>query len=348
MRKINIKIFATILIVLVCCYVLIASFFSPHSYTNDGEISIRGIAMDSTYSVTIADQIQFPIIKIKDETAKTLQHIENTFSLWQDDSELTLINQAPINTSIQISNEMTEIFNKSRYFYKLSNGLLDPTILPLLNLWGFGPNGDKAPPTEEEISNVAKKVDFASYKLNNNTLIKTNPEAQLDFSAIIPGYAADKIAELMEQYNIHNYLINIGGEMRISGLSPIKSPWIIGIEDPLNPVGKDEKIVKYIQLTSGGVATSGTYRKFKKHGINKIHHIINPRTYHPSKSDIVSITVLAPSALEADALSTFLLIMGSNMGLSWLNNYPQYNAFIIKEDGNIAFSDKLEPLFKLE
>lgn len=310
-------------------------------------IAINGTAMGSVYAITINDTPHnITPVKLKQLITTRLSKIEHTFSLWDASSELSKINAAPPQHWIPISEDMSYIMQAGLKFYIESANIFDPTILPLLQLWGFGPSENTTEPAPTEISDTLRTIGFKHVGIEDLRIKKNKDNLKIDFSAIIPGYAADQTALILEHYQVKNYLINIGGEMRINGKNPDNKPWEIGIENPTNAPHSTEDLSATINLSSGALATSGSYRRFKGSGEKKRHHIIDPRTGYPAASDTVSVTVYADSAIKADALSTVLLIMGSKDGLAWLAQHPDYAAYFIREDGTTVWSDNFSPLLK--
>ena len=198
----------------------------------------------------------------------------------------------------------------------LSDGRYDVTVKPLVEACGF---------------DGREKV-----RVEGGRLVKDDPRVQLDFNSVAKGYTVDLLAGLVEKYGAENYIVDIGGEVRCRGLNRQGRAWRIGVETPFDGNMSDgEYLQKRIQMTGGGLATSGNYRRFYLDGEgNKVAHTIDPRTGRSALSRLLSVTVAAPTCAEADALGTMFLAMGADDALAAVERMPGVKAyFILAGDG---------------
>jgi thiamine biosynthesis lipoprotein len=215
---------------------------------------------------------------------------------------------------------------------------------PLIDLWGFGP--DKKPtkrPTNEALANMINNIGIDKLVLNEQGLAKTMADLELSFSATAKGYGIDKVAELLQSKGITDYMVEIGGELRIAGTKPDNQAWRIAIEQPdANP--GERKVHRVLAPGNNGIATSGDYRIFYTMDGETYTHLIDPMTGMPIKHDLVSVTVLHPSAMTADGLATALTVMGMEKAQRYAQQHDLPVYLIAKSpDGLVTYSS---PAFK--
>lgn len=215
----------------------------------------------------------------------------------------------------------------------LSDGRYDVTVKPLVEAWGFAGRERAENPN---IDSILEFVGREKVRVEGGRLVKDDPRVQLDFNSVAKGYTVDLLAGLVEKYGAENYIVDIGGEVRCRGLNRQGRAWRIGVETPFDGNMSDgEYLQKRIQMTGGGLATSGNYRRFYLDGEgNKVAHTIDPRTGRSALSRLLSVTVAAPTCAEADALGTMFLAMGADDALAAVERMPGVKAyFILAGDG---------------
>lgn len=288
---------------------------------------IIGSVFGTSYSVQFStfDEEQ----DFQSQFDKLFYVINKSMSTYQTNSIISKINR---NETTTIDSHFRKVFDAAKEIYKLSNGAFDPTIGVLVNAWNFGPEGNIDDLNSEKIDSLMLTVGFDKVERHQDTIVKQNVNTILDFNAIAKGYGVDVIATFLETQNIENYLVEIGGEIRAKGINMSSNkPWKIGIENP-NFDGS-QSIMKAISLNDEAMATSGTYRKFKvdENG-NRYAHIIDTKTGYPSKTNLLSISVIAKDCMTADAYATAFKAMGIKKVKIFLKSHPELKVFLIFEN----------------
>lgn len=298
---------------------------------------LEGLTMGTTWSVVISGKMPDQERRLLQETIQArLDELDRTMSTYMEDSELSLVNRSRETGWIDVPDDLHSVIAKAMEISYLTGGAFDITIGPLVNLWGFGPGErDESVPATEEIRAVLNKTGYSKLKLGMSppAIRKTEPDLYLDLSGIAKGHAVDEIAALTQSRNINNYMVDIGGEIRVKGTNPEGRIWRLGIE---KPVSGERSVQRIISLEDMAMATSGDYRNYFEHEGVRYSHTIDPRTGRPVRHNLASVTVLHASAMTADALATALLVMGPTEGLKFAarNQLPAF--FIIKtRDGFI-------------
>lgn len=252
-------------------------------------------------------------------------------STYQANSDISKINR---NESVEVNAHFKTVFDTSKDIFNKTNGVFDPTIGGVVNAWDFGPEGKIKNLDSLKIDSLMTGVGFNKVKLINNIIIKQNRNTFLDFNAIAKGYAVDVISDFLESQNIDNYFVFIGGELRVKGRNIEKNkPWRVGIQNP--DFEGNESYDKEISLKNQAMATSGTYRKFKidENG-NRYAHIINTKTGYPSKTNILSVSVIAENCMTADGYATAFQAMGIENVKTFLTAHKNLKVFLIFENEN--------------
>ncbi|MGV8813460.1 MAG: FAD:protein FMN transferase [Gelidibacter sp.] len=260
----------------------------------------------------------------------SLFHIINvSMSTYQADSDISKVNR---NESFNVDAHFENVFNASKEIYKATDGVFDPTIGILVNAWDFGPEGKIAVLDSLKIDSLMLSVGLDKVRLEDHKIIKENPNTFIDFNAIAKGYGVDVIADFLESQNIKDYIVEIGGEIRCKGQNLEKQKsWKVGVELP--HFDAEQSILKAISLHDEAMATSGTYRKFKTDSLgNRYSHILDTKTGYPSKTNLLSISVIAKDCMTADAYATAFKAMGIEKVKTFLNVHPEIKAFLIFEN----------------
>lgn len=291
---------------------------SQHSFsgqTMGTSYNVKVVARDSNIPGTLEADIQNRLI-----------NLDSLLTTYQQLSELNSLNRAPLGEPQAISSELMAVLAVAKQAYQLSEGAFDPTVGPLVDLWGFGPDyRDDELPTVAAVANALQQVGFDHLRVEGQLSQATrNKDIRLDLSAVAKGYAADNIAALLSSYQLSNYLVEIGGELRLSGLNASNTPWRIAIESPDSQ--SQGAVQKIVQLSNVAVATSGDYRNYFEKDGKRYSHTIDPRTGYPIDHNLASVTVVADTAAFADAMATAFMVMGGEESLAMANklNLPVY------------------------
>lgn len=266
--------------------------------------------MGTTYHITvIADQL--PPSDIEQQIDQLLSKVDHSMSTYKKDSEISRFNRLNVGQQLEISQEFADVLQISREIWQLSEGAFDPTLGPLVDLWGFGPKatGDLIP-SDQDITAALKNTGFDGVVLKGLILTKNKPVA-LDLSAVAKGYAVDIVSNYLEMSALPDYLVEVGGEIRVSGFNSEGMPWRVAIEQPQLLAS----VNKIVGLTDMSIATSGDYRNyFERDGI-RYSHTIDPRTGKPIDHNLASVTVLIDSCAEADAWATAFSVLGAQQSI---------------------------------
>ncbi len=290
---------------------------------------LSGPVFGTSYSVIYSSEINYQTQF--DSLFYVINQSMSTYILYSDISKLNR------NESNTVDLHFINVLNTSREIYNKTNGAFDPTIGAVVNAWDFGPEGKIAKLDSIKIDSIMISVglDKVLSKSTSNGFEILKPKATyLDFNAIAKGYGVDVIADFLDRKNVKNYLVEIGGEIRSKGKNVEKNTaWKVGLDLPRFDGG--QSVMKAIEISDVGMATSGTYRKFKvDDNGNRYAHIINTKTGYPSKTNILSVSVIAKNCMIADAYATAFQAMGIEKVKDFLKDNKGIKAFIIFENSN--------------
>lgn len=278
-------------------------------------LEFTGPTMGTTYTIK-AVEVPNGITngELQERVDALLANVNRQMSTYDPQSELSRFNQSESTAWVEVSPELVSVIDEAQRVSRLTDGVFDVTVGPLVNLWGFGPQmtGDNVP-ADDAISEILAKIGYEQLHTRDAppAVRKDRADIYVDLSAIAKGYAVDKIAEHLESLQIVNYLVEIGGELRGKGQNPGGNPWRIAIEEP-NP--GQRSIQRVIGITGQGMATSGDYRNFFEKDGQRYSHAIDPRTGWPVRHELASVTVVDASTMYADAMATALLVLGLEKG----------------------------------
>lgn len=287
---------------------------------------IVGNVFGTTYSVIYNSEKGLDFEK---EFDSLFYVINKSMSTYLPNSIISKINR---NEKVKLDKHFINVFDTSKEIYSSTKGVFDPTIGIMVNAWDFGPEGSIEDLDSLKIKRLMKSVDFDKVSRSGNQIKKELKNSFLDFNAIAKGYAVDVISAFLDENNIDNFLVEIGGEIRVKGINIEKQKdWKIGVENP-NFDGT-QSIIKAISLKDKAMATSGTYRKFKVDSLgNRYAHIIDTNTGYPSKTNVLSVSVITKDCMSADAYATAFKAMGINKIKDFLKEHPELKVFLIFEN----------------
>ncbi|MFK7755959.1 MAG: FAD:protein FMN transferase [Flavobacteriales bacterium] len=297
---------------------------SPES---TGFLELRGYTQGTTYQIIYKDSLNY-----EEQVEGVLTHIDSLFNLWDSTSVISRLNDYSSMEKVfmfpDASMDFTIMMEISQDIYEKTDKAFDPSLLPLMELWKFGKD-ETVLPSKAEIDSVKQYTGFTDfdfmliynpYEESDTTQIrKTHPNRKLDFNAIAQGYTADLIANMLIEKGVFDFMVNIGGEIKVQGKNPNGENWSIGIQ---NPSVDDEEAKSIVVLTDCGVATSGSYRNYKEINGSRYSHTIDGRTGMPVTHGLLSCTVIAASAYEADAYATAFMVMGTEAVDEFLRSNP--------------------------
>tara|TARA_B110000211_G_scaffold129201_1_gene148418 strand:- start:2376 stop:3263 length:888 start_codon:yes stop_codon:yes gene_type:complete len=258
-----------------------------------------------------------------------LNAVDLSMSTYIPESLISKINR---NESNKIDSLFFRVITEALLIAEETQGAFDPTLAPIVNYWGFGfeeiQNKD-----ESILAELMQSVGYTKLSFNDSTIFKTNPNTHIDFNAIAQGFTVDLVGEHLQKLGITNYMIEIGGELKCSGLNADGDLWRIGIDKPSENIQKD-RFQAIIEVENKSVASSGNYRKFKvdeKTGM-KYAHTINPKTGNPVQTNLLGVTIITESCMRADAIATACMVMGLEKSKTYLENHPEIDALFIYSD----------------
>lgn len=250
--------------------------------------------------------------KFNQELNHFFSDFNNQFSTYQQNSLISQFNNLKSNTRFKVTPQFIEMLNLARKFHLETNGAFDPTLGPVIKLWGFGGGKVKKTPTPEELKTAMSRVGFSHLKWDKKelTIWKDIDGLHLDVNAFAPGWACDLIGKLLQDHHVSNYMIDISGDILFKGSKSSDQAWIAGIEKPAKAYAEGVQLA--FKMKDQAISTSGNYRQFFNDQGIKRSHIIDPRTGNPVTHSISSASVIADSAVAADAWSTALMVLGTD------------------------------------
>lgn len=313
--------------------------------TPQTQLRIQGKTMGTFYVVTVNDAFPGGETALQHEVDTLLVRMNQEISTYDPAALISRFNQGPAKTPMVIPATMAKIVQQGIDAGHLTGGKLDVTVGPLVNLWGFGP--DKRPvkrPTAEQIAEARARVGIDKLTLTTQEgqylLSKAIPDLYLDLSTLGEGAASDEIAALLESKNVHNYLIEVAGAVRSQGHNSKGNPWRVAIVEPSDTPGAIEDVV----IPNGmALSTAGSYRNYYELDGQRYSHIIDPVSGAPVTHKLVSASVITPTALEADALDTALMVMGPEQALTFAREHHLAVYLIVKTAQ--GFEAKFTPQF---
>lgn len=316
--------------------VLLSLFFVACEQAPAPHLQLSGATMGTTWHITVLEQegIDTSAEQLQQAIDEQLRLINQQMSTYIDDSELSRLNRAPAEQPVAVSNNLFDVLLLSLEVGWLTDGAFDITVGPLVDVWGFGPGEhrlNESVPDPQQIDALRENTGFTrlEFDLASSSVIR-HGALKLDLSGVAKGYAVDKVAELLNFAGYENYMVEIGGELRLRGSSPRGTPWRIAVEEP-DPQGL-HSVHRVLELTDIAMATSGDYRNYFERDGKRYSHTIDPTTGYPITHNLASVTVLSESAAYADAVATGLDVLGPEKGMKLAQNQGLAVYMIIKGD----------------
>ncbi|KAF0809446.1 thiamine biosynthesis lipoprotein [Alcanivorax sp. S71-1-4] len=294
--------------------------------------SFGGPTMGTSWEVTLAELPSGVRVKqLRTDIEVLLTTINQQMSTYIDDSDISRFNQAGPETWHAVPPDFARVLEAALALSHASGGAFDPTVGPLVNLWGFGPTGrrDQAPPAaEREAARARVGWQRLQWDAAHQRLLQPGG-VYLDFSAIAKGYAVDRVGEYLSGQGVDAWLVDIGGEVRTRGRKADGEPWRIAVERPLAGTREINTVVRPGDMA---MATSGDYRNFFEDNGHSFSHTIDPRTAEPVNHRLASVTVLHPSCMQADGLATLLTVLGPEEGMAFAARHNLAVLLIVREE----------------
>lgn len=305
-------------------------------YRSKRYVVFEGSTMGTTYSVKCFLPLWIVPKFLYADIENELEKLIGSMSTYHDSSSITLFNLSRTTDPFQIPSDFYDVLVDAKLIYGMTAGCFDPTIKPILDLWGIGK--DWRVPLDDDISRILPLVGFNKILLlGNNKIAKTDERVQLDLSSIAKGYGVDVITSLLSRYFIRHAFVEIGGEVRTIGSKPMGYPWKVGIQQPVKE-SLNSDVAFILSLNGRALATSGDYRQYFKRNGEYFSHIIDPRTGYPVKNGTVSVSVLAPTCAMADGLATGLMLLDPEEAVKIVETFPDFEVYIIKISNNGSYT----------
>ncbi|MDR0371706.1 MAG: FAD:protein FMN transferase [Prevotellaceae bacterium] len=301
----------------------------------------KGEIFGTYYSIIYAQREH---IDLHQNIRQKMQEFDNSLSTFNRQSVISRINAG--GDSVPVDSYFEKMFLTALRISRRTYGAFDITVAPLVNAWGFGfGNRERA-----DIPNVDSLKRFTGYekvRLENRMLLKENKYIMLDASAIAKGYASDVVAALLEENGCTDYMVEIGGEVACKGVNPQGRKWRIGIDVPKDDAAaQNREIQTVVNISNMSLATSGNYRQFYYLNGKKYSHTIDPRTAYPVQHNLLSVTVIAPTCMEADAYATAFMVLGVDSALKICESIEGMDCYLIYTDNRGENRVKYTPEFE--
>lgn len=279
------------------------------------------------------------------ELQALLEHINETMNRFEESSEVTSINQAAGQAAVKVSAETFYIIKTAKSYAEDSAGKFDPTIGPLVDLWAIGNGGSKVP-DDAAIEQARQLVSYEKLVLDESQLSVQLKEAgmTLDLGAIAKGYAADVVAQYLQEQGFNSAIIDLGGNILAMGSKPDGSAWSIGIQSPEEQRGA---YIGTLPVHNKTIVTSGIYERYFIDNEQLYHHVIDPFTGYPASNELASVTIVTDSSMHADAMSTAVFLLGVEEGMAYIESRQDAEAIFVTVDKKVYVSSGLHDDFKL-
>jgi FAD:protein FMN transferase len=316
----------------------------PGRASGAGELPLvtwQGQTMGSVYTVKIVgtNLSQAQIDQLKSEVDARLKEVNRQMSHYQSDSELSRFNRSSATAPVLVSPEFARVVRWSLELSRLSGGAFDPTLAPVINLWGFGEKTDqRAIPSEAALQAALRKTGWQHLSVTSRgELVKDIPDLTINLSAVAKGFGADEMTRVLRRHGLTNTYASIAGEVVVRGCSPRGTPWRVGVSAPVPLWRENDPMAAVVSLSDRAISTSGDYQKFFTDAQgHRLCHILDPKTGWPVQHNVGGVSVVASDGMTADALATALFVLGAEAGMPFIESRTNAAAvFILREpDGS--------------
>jgi thiamine biosynthesis lipoprotein len=283
-----------------------------------------GLIFGTSYNITYQSDTDY-----QEAIKAVLDSIDYALSPFNKASIITAVNN---NKDVSVNDDFIKVFTLAKEVSEATSGTFDITVAPLVNAWGFGfKNGTF--PTNKETDSIKAFVGMDKVRLNGRKIVKDDPRIMLDCSAIAKGYAVDKVANMLKEKGVQNFLVEIGGEIVAAGVNAHNKAWSIGVTKPEDDsLSVNSEVQMVMTISDCAIATSGNYRNYYIKDGHKYAHTIDPTTGKPAESNLLSATVTARSCAEADAYATAFMVMGKEKALELLKQQKDKQYILIYDN----------------
>ncbi len=295
--------------------------------------SAEGSVWNTTFNIKYQSDTD-----LSDSIAAVMREVELSLSPFNPGSRISMINR---DETMQADSLIFRVYNISRTVCELSGGRFDPTVSPLVNLWGFGyerknRDGGFIPPSRESVDSALALVGLLDCHIDSAlNMVKKAKGTTFNFSAVTKGFGCDMVGEMLRRNGVRDYMVEIGGEIALAGRNQRGDEWHIQIDAPIADIGAAHTPLLTVKLSDCGVASSGNYRNFRTDSLgNRIGHTIDPETGQPYQSDVVAATVIATDCATADALATACMASGRERALKVIDSMPGAEALLVVTIGD--------------
>jgi thiamine biosynthesis lipoprotein len=326
----------------VCIFLSIFAFFiisscrvSRRAELRSRAYKIEGFAQGTSYQITYYAE---SAIISSSSINQLFSELDSSLSIYKPYSLINQFNNSA--NGLIMDDHLFKVVLRSMKIWKESEGVFDISILPIVEAWGFGAKKHSIEPSNTEIARALSCSGSDKIRIEGKQLIKTIPCLKIDVNGIAQGYSVDVIAKHLESKGVQNYLIEIGGEIRVKGRKqPGNQLMRIGIEQPAEMRINEPIIQKVIELQGGAITTSGNYRKFIQNGSKKLSHLIDPKTGRPIENKMISVTVKTKDAMSADGYDNVLIGLGIEKSFDFLKKHRGLEAYFIYQDDHGVVRD---------
>lgn len=304
-------------------------FFLTGCQRNAVETTKTGFYLNTVVSITLYDRKEDD--PLFDEAMSLIGEYDSLLSKTAEGSDIYRINHAG-GSPVEVDERTAELLSIALSYASLSDGLVDPTIGTLSDLWNFGDTNEGIVPHREDIEEALSHIDYTKVKLSGNTVTLLDPDARLDLGFIAKGYIADKLKAYLTENGVTNGIINLGGNVLTIGTKPDGSDYHIGVQKPFAETGT---ALTTLTVSDRSLVSSGNYeRYFEKDGI-LYHHILSTKDGYPVNSGLNGVTIISKNSVDGDALSTLCFILGYEKGRILIDSLPDTEAVFINDAGEL-------------
>lgn len=301
--------------------VAVSSCGGPSTYRR-----AEGVMWNTMYHVTYESDRD-----LHDSIIAVMKRVERSLSPFDKNSLISSVNRGD---SVKADSLLRRIFEASLDVNRHSDGAFDPTVAPLVNLWGYGYRSTGVEPTQASIDSMLLLVGIGECAIDSaGYIIKKHPDTEFNFSAITKGYGCDMVGEMLRRNGCNNYMVEIGGEIAAAGVSGRGRDWRIMVDAPIDcDTAVVHERMAVVEVSDCGVATSGNYRNYRETKEGRTWHTISPRTGRPAVTDLLSATVIAPTCMLADAYATACMARTADSAMMMIEGVPGVDALLVTRD----------------